>query len=47
MVIDDKKNPGKQLYTGPSMDEICFLDMAKEANQFGYFCYRDSEMMTI
>lgn len=31
MVIEDRKNPGKQMYTGPSMDEICFLDMAKEA----------------
>ena len=33
----------KKVYTGPSIDEVCLLDMAKDACEFGYFEERDSE----
>mmetsp|Transcript_18321 Transcript_18321/g.13172 ORF Transcript_18321/g.13172 Transcript_18321/m.13172 type:complete len:89 (-) Transcript_18321:1588-1854(-) len=37
---------GKEMYTGPSMDEQCLLNMAKDA-KVCYFAERDSESVTL
>lgn len=38
---------GKTDFTGPSTDEICFLEMARDVKDWGFFHDRDSENIRI
>ena len=41
------KVTGRIEYSGPSTDEMCFLDMAMNVKEFGYFKERDSNHVYI
>jgi magnesium-transporting ATPase (P-type) len=46
IVIEDSKTK-KSEFSGPSVDEVCLLNMARSAAQFGRFLDRDSDTMNI
>ena len=42
-VTIESKVSGQTEYSGPSTDEVCFLDMARTVNSFGHLKERDSD----
>ena len=46
IALKDPKNPDKLVYNGPSVDEVCLLDMARDAG-IGHYVNRDSSTIEI
>jgi hypothetical protein len=42
VTIESKTCKGRTDFSGPSTDEICFLEMARTVADFGYFTSRDT-----
>lgn len=47
ITIESKVRPGTTDFSGPSVDEVAFLDMAREVGECGYFLDRDSQNIEI
>jgi len=47
VLIENRQKPGETEYSGPSVDEICFLNMARDLQTGGYFLGRDSHNVAI
>ena len=47
VVVKNKENSSECYYQGPSLDEICLLDMARDIFELGYFVERDSDSVRI
>jgi len=44
--LKDKNNPDKIVYNGPSVDEVCLLEMS-EATKISKFISRDSDSIKL
>ena len=47
ITIESKLKKGHSDFSGISVDEVCFLEMAKEVKDMGYFLERDSQSITL
>jgi len=44
--IEYQNNKSESVYSGSSIDEVCLLEMARQARDFGYFVKRDSSTIS-
>jgi len=47
IVVESRMKPGVKEYSGPSTDEVCFLNMANKMKECGWFHDRNSDILSI